>query len=468
MSLKKRPNGGEQPSALGALKFRVPFVHYKVEIPDILQGAILCVVPLSITALMTSVLGIPFEIAVAFVLLNNILYLAHTHFGDPAVAGWITAGIPLYVAFLLGYPEGEARILALIALQITVAIIFLGLGVFKGADALVKKMPMSLKAGILIGAGISAIMGEFGADGRVWTMPITILTGAVLGFFMLFSETAGPLRARYGFFRFVAQYGIAVPFLVAYVLGIIIGEVDAPVIEWGFTTIPMGTILREYSIFGLGMPPLQYFIDAIPLALAAYIIAFGDILVMDSLFKNADEVRKDEKLIFSPRRNSIIVGLRNLVHGLLAPFISLSGPAWTGGQALVINRYMNNPRSVMDSYWGGATSLYWGMTIAVILVPVVTLFKPGLNIGMALTLLIQGYLCGYLAIEMLDRQSNLERGIAVIVGSVLAVQGAAWGLGVGLVLWLCLEKKWFADNPVAPATHHQDSEPAADTVTDRG
>ncbi|MBJ6136120.1 hypothetical protein [Marinobacter litoralis] len=467
MSVQKRPTGGEQPSALGALKLRVPFVHYKLEIPDILQGAILCVVPLSITALMTSVLGIPFEIAVAFVLFNNILYLLHTHFGDPTVAGWITAGIPLYVAFLMGYPEGEARILALIALQLTVALVFLGLGVFKGADSLVRKMPMSLKAGILIGAGVSAVMGEFAADGRVWTMPITILTGAVLGFFMLFSETAGPLRARYGFFRFVAQYGIAIPFLIAYVFGLIIGEVEMPVIEWGFTTIPVGTILQEYSIIGLGIPPFQYFIDAIPLALAAYIIAFGDILVMDSLFKNADSARKDEKLVFSPRRNSIIVGIRNTLHGIFAPFISLSGPAWTGGQALVINRYMNNPRSVMDSYWGGATSLYWGMTIAIVLVPVVTLFKPGLNIGMALTLLIQGYLCGYLAIEMLERESNLERGVAIIVGSVLAVKGAAWGLGIGLVLWLALEKNWFAS--AQAGTHPSNDQPAgdADFATER-
>ncbi|HLV77328.1 MAG TPA: hypothetical protein VKY53_05330 [Marinobacter sp.] len=465
MSSQKRPTGAEQPSALGVLKLRVPFVHYNIEIPDMLQGAILCVVPLSITALMTSVLGIPFEIAVAFVLINNILYLVHSHFGDPSVAGWITAGIPLYVAFLSGFPEGEARILALIALQITVAVIFLGLGVFKGADALVRKMPMSLKAGILIGAGISAIMGEFSADGRVWSMPITILTGAVLGFFMLFSETAGPLRARYGFFRFVAQYGIAIPFLIAYIFGMIIGEVDTPVIEWGFTTIPFMRIIEGYSVFGLGMPPLEYFVAAIPLALAAYIIAFGDILVMDSLFKNADSVRKDEKLVFSPQRNSIIVGIRNLLHGMFAPFISLSGPAWTGGQALVINRYMNNPRSVMDSYWGGATSLYWGMTLAIVLVPVVTLFKPGLNIGMALTLLIQGYLCGYLAIEMLDRQSNLERGVAVIVGSVLAVKGAAWGLGIGLVLWVFLEKNWFAT--ATQAKTGAEEEPVGEAVAER-
>lgn len=450
MSLKKRPAGAEQPSMFGALKFRVPVLHYKLEVPDILQGAILCVVPLGITTLMTQTLGIPFEIAVAFVLLNNFLYLLHSHFGDPAVSGWITAGIPLYIAFLAGYPEGDARILALIALQITVAVLFLGLGIFKGADALVKRMPMSLKAGILIGAGISAVMGEFAADGRVWTMPITILTGAALGFFMLFSETAQPLRARYNFFRFVAQYGIAIPFLAAYVFGIVIGEVEMPVVEWGFTTIPVMDIIQNYSVFGLGMPPLQYFIDALPLALAAYIIAFGDILVVDSLFKNADAARNDEKLIFSPRRNSIIVGIRNLIHGLFAPFISLSGPAWTGGQALVINRYMNNPRKVMDSYWGGANSLYLGMSFALILVPVVTLLKPGLNIGMALTLLIQGYLCGYLAIEMLEKQSNLKRGVAVIVGAVLATQGAAWGLGTGLALWLILEKNWFTKDSTEP------------------
>jgi len=152
MSIKKRAYGGEQPSMLGALKLRLPFVHYKLEVPDILQGAILCVVPLGITAVMTQVLGIPFEIAVAFVVINNFLFLLHTHFGNPAVAGWITAGIPLYIAFLSGYPEGDARILAMIALQLTVAAIFFGMGIFKGADTLVKRMPMSIKAGILIGA----------------------------------------------------------------------------------------------------------------------------------------------------------------------------------------------------------------------------------------------------------------------------------------------------------------------------
>lgn len=439
---KRRKKGEEQPSMLGALKLRLPFIHYKIEIPDWIQGAILSVVPMSVTAIMMDVLGIPFEIAIAFVILNNFLYLLHTHFGDPAIAGWITAGIPLYVGFLSSFPEGEERILALIALQLTLAFIFLLMGIFKGADTLVKRLPMSLKAGILLGAGFAAVFGEFAPDGRVWSMPITILLGSAFAFFMMFSNTAAPLRKKYRFFRYVAQFGIAIPFALAYIFGIIIGEVNTPEISWTLVALPINEIISNYSIFAVGIPEMSYFIKALPLAVAAYIIAFGDVLVMNSLLGQADKVRTDEKLTFNPGRNSIISSIRNFILGIFMPFLPLAGPQWTAGQVLVLNRYMNNDRSVVDSYWGGATGIYWGMSIALLLGPLVTLFQPGINIGMSLTLLIQGYLCGYLALEMLSKKTNLERGIAVIVGAVLATQGAAWGLGIGILLWLLLEKQW--------------------------
>ena len=401
---KRRKKGEEQPSTLGVLKLRIPFIHYKIEIPDWIQGAILSVVPMSVTAIMMDVLGIPFEIAIAFVILNNFLYLLHTHFGDPAIAGWITAGIPLYVGFLSGFPEGDERILALIALQLTLAFIFLLMGVFKGADTLVKRLPMSLKAGILLGAGFAAVFGEFSPDGRVWTMPITILLGSAFAFFMMFSNTAAPLRQKYRFFRYVAQFGIAIPFALAYVFGIVIGEVATPEISWTLVSLPINEIISSYSIFAVGIPDLSYFIKALPLAIAAYIIAFGDVLVMNSLLGQADKVRTDEKLTFSQGRNSIISSIINFILGIFMPFLPLAGPQWTAGQVLVLNRYMNNDRSVVDSYWGGATGIYWGMSIALLLGPLVTLFQPGINIGMSLTLLIQGYLCGYLSLEMLSKK----------------------------------------------------------------
>ncbi|HHW38636.1 MAG TPA: hypothetical protein GXX18_15595 [Bacillales bacterium] len=439
---KRRGDGAEQHSALGPLKVRLPFIHYGMEFPDWVQGAILCVVPMGITAIMMDVLGIPFELAIAFVIINNFLYLLHTSFGDPSVAGWITAGIPLYVGFLTGFPEGPERIQALIALQLLVAIIFLLMGLFKGADIIVRKVPVSLKAGILLGAGFASIFGEFAEGGRVWTMPITILSGAAFAFFMMFSKTAAPLRQRYGIFRYIAQFGIAVPFAVAYIFGLLIGEVQKPEISWSLVPVPIGEIISNYSIFAVGFPPLDFFVKALPLALAAYIIAFGDILVVSSLLKSAEKVRKDEKITFSPGRNSLIVSIRNFIESIFMPYLPLSGPQWTGGQALVLNRYMNSSRKQVDSYWGGATGIFWGMSIALMIGPIVTLFKPGVAIGMSLTMLIQGYLCGYLGMEILKEESNLQRGIAIIIGAVLATKGAAWGLGVGIVLWLILEKNW--------------------------
>ncbi len=57
-----------------------------------------------------------------------------------------------------------------------------------------------------------------------------------------------------------------------------------------------------------------------------------------------------------------------------------------------------------------------------------------LAIGPSLILLLQGFLCGYLAMTMVT--NNLQRGIAVVMGAILAVQGATWGLAIGLGLYI--------------------------------
>ncbi len=118
-------NRPELPYTGGPLKLRIPFVHYRIEYQDFIQGMILSCVPLGITAAMVKVLGIPIEVAVLMVVINNFLYLLHTSFGDPSVSGWITAGIPLYISYLMGYEAGPERIQALIALQVLVGCIFL-------------------------------------------------------------------------------------------------------------------------------------------------------------------------------------------------------------------------------------------------------------------------------------------------------------------------------------------------------
>ncbi|MEI8598772.1 hypothetical protein P4S64_17895 [Vibrio sp. M60_M31a] len=72
-----------------------------------------------------------------------------------------------FYSFLATSKPGPEAIQALFALQLLVFIIFLVLGVTRLGSAMVKLVPNSLKAGIIIGAGIAAIMGEISSGGRL-------------------------------------------------------------------------------------------------------------------------------------------------------------------------------------------------------------------------------------------------------------------------------------------------------------
>lgn len=81
---KTRQPGEESPYfALGPFKIRLPFLHYRFELPDYLQGLLMCAVDLAAIPLMTELLGMPFEAALAIVMLNGLLYLVHHLLGDP-------------------------------------------------------------------------------------------------------------------------------------------------------------------------------------------------------------------------------------------------------------------------------------------------------------------------------------------------------------------------------------------------
>jgi hypothetical protein len=93
----------------------------------------------------------------------------------------------------------------------------------------------------------------------------------------------------------------------------------------------------------------------------------------------------------------------------------------------------------MDSYWGGIGTFRIITFVSVTLMPVVSLVQPALPVALALTLTVQGFACAYIALGMLN--NNYERGVAGFMAVILALQGAAWGLGAGILLWLCCEWK---------------------------
>ena len=76
MSLYKRKDGEEQPYwPFGPFKIRLPLVHYRWESVEFIQALILFVVTLAMIPLLEKYLGLPYEIALAFVFVCGIGFM---------------------------------------------------------------------------------------------------------------------------------------------------------------------------------------------------------------------------------------------------------------------------------------------------------------------------------------------------------------------------------------------------------
>jgi len=439
--LKSRPSGQETLFiSAGIFKIRLPFIHYRFEWPDYIQGLLMCAVDLAAIPLMVELLGMPFEVALAVVMLNGLFYLVHHLMGDPVVPGWITPAIPLIMAYCAQFPEGEARVFALIAFQLTLGIFSIGLGATGAARRMVGLIPPAIKSGIIIGAGVAAVMAVFKVGGRFDQYPwsITICVGAA--FYLIFSKGFQEIKARYAWGALIAKLGIFPVIMLALIVGPLFGEVAWSKIEWGFSRPDFIGLWQNYTVFGLGFPPLTMVLSAIPTVLATYIVLFGDILQSKAILDEGDLVRPDEKIDYDPNRSHLLFGGRNAAMSILGPDITMCGPLWAAMQVVVVERYKEG-RKAMDSIFGGSGSFRWGTNTGLLLLPIVTLLQPILGIALALTLLIQGYVS--VRIGVMESRSQRDLGIAGIVAAVLAIKGAAWAFGVGAILCLLIYGRKF-------------------------
>ncbi|UPA32134.1 hypothetical protein L0P85_08375 [Terrisporobacter glycolicus] len=436
--MKYRVHGEEQPCfPLGPFRVRLPFIHYRWEWPEALQAILMCSTCLGAIPVLTEVLGVPFEIAWSMVIINGLLYNLHSLLGDPVVPGWVTPAIPLVVSFLGNYTFGVERIQALIAVQILVGIIFLIMGITGLAGKLIKILPNSIKAGILLGAGIAAVFGEFQVEGRFGLYPISIAIGAILSYLILFSDGFISLKKKNKFCAVIGKYGMVSAIIVAVIVGPLVGEIPIPQVEVGsFIKIPdFAGLIKTVSPFGIGFPSVSLFISTVPMSIIAYIIAFGDFITGEALIAEAAEVRKDEKIDFDSNRSNLISGMRNIVMALIAPYIQLCGPLSASVTAAVAQRYKDG-RNQMDSIFSGAGTFRWVTFAGVSLVPIVSLFQPVLPIALSLMLIVQGYICTRIAMGIC--KNDTDRGVAGVMGAVLAAKGATWGLAIGIILHLIL------------------------------
>ncbi|MDR1945793.1 MAG: benzoate/H(+) symporter BenE family transporter [Desulfovibrio sp.] len=435
MALYKREYGAEQPCWPlfgGWFKVRLPFVHYSWSWQDFLQGAVLAATGLAAIPVLQTC-GIPYEVCVLMVFISSCCYLVHAQLGDPVVPGWITPGIPLIVAYLGTLPM-EARIDHIIATQLTIAVIFFMFGITGIAGKIMNWLPASIKAGILMGAGFAAIMGEFAAKGRFHKYPISITVAVLVAFFILYARGAQRLKKNNKFFAKIATLGIVPSIVVAAIAGFFVQEVAWGPIKWGFSfsIFEFRTLINDWSVWGRGLPDWSIFVKTFSLAVALYIIAYGDLITGYELVKEADEVRQDEKIDINANRVHCLCGIRNTVLGTTSPYAVFHGPIWGGAHVATMERYKLG-RQAMDSIFDGAGFFYLGATFVLCLAPFVAILSPMLPVALSLTMIMQGWVCGQVAVAMVKNKTDL--GIMTVMGGVIAVMGASYGLITGFVLY---------------------------------
>lgn len=433
-----REYGKVQPGIpMGPLTLRLPFIHYRFEIADYLQGLLMCTVCLSIIPILTGKLGMSFEVALAIVILNGTLYLAHVTFGDPVVPGWVTPAIPLLVAYCETFAPGAERMQALIAFQLMFGIFCVLLGVTGVAKKFIGLIPNAVQSAVLLGAGFAAIIMIFtpgkglkSFDANPWT--ITICVG--LAFYLLFSESFKIFKKKHKWAYYLGNLGMMPALLLAIFVGPMVGELSWP----DYTGIAIfsrpdfTTLFRDFTILGnIPFPSAGMFLSSIPMVLSAYIVIFGDVLQTQALLEDAQKYRPDEDVNYNPNRSHIIFGGRNIFMSIFGPDISMCGPLWAAMQVVVSDRYKNGP-AAMESINGGAGSFRWGTWTGYFIAPIVASVKPILGVGLASTMMIQGYVS--VRVGVLKSRGFNDLGIAGVAGAIVATRGAAWGLAAALLL----------------------------------
>ena len=445
-----RQEGQEQPGIkLGMFRLRLPFIHAPWEIPEMIQAMVVFVTGVSAVAYLQDIFGLDFKVALAIICIHELLYVIQNLVGDPIVGGWITPAIPLITTWLLGFSDTTERIQALIALQLILGLLYLVLGVTGLAKKLVTKVPVSVKAGILIGAGFSAVIGKYGfmaaESGGIgfYGSPVSFSVGVLAALFLLFSVGFSREKIKPGrkFLKFLGKCGFVPALLLAYVAGIIAGEISMPVNVLAdgiiFNPFPgLKQVFTSFSLVGLGLPSWNVMGSAAVMAVVAYIIAFGDIITGTEFLEDTKNYRKDEKLVVNPNLTNICCGVRNIIQSLFCPTVTMSGPLWSAMMVTVCERYKTGKEN-MYSFFGGCITFNLTKWICCLILPLVALVRPILPISMSLTLMIQAFGCFYVALGLC--RNNTQRGIAGLIGGVLAITNPQTGLIVGIIVSLICE-----------------------------
>lgn len=432
----------------GPFTLRIPLVHYRVEWPELLQGITVgSATGVAVVPLYAEHFGMPFETAIALVVLQTLVICSSfLLFGEPYAPGWLTPALPLVLAAAVAFPAGRERAEFVNAVVLLTGLVFLLFGLTGLGKIFLRLVPRVLRATIILGAGLSAIYGEFvprsgGRPPRLDAFTVSILAAVGLSLLLMFSKPLEPWKARYPWLRVVASMGIAPGFFVGAFAGWAAGELrfdefsaySGPLVFWP----DFSGLIANFSVLGMGLPSLTAFAHAVPLALVAYLVGFTDIITGTAILQDAIRDRPAEPIPFDNRRTHLALGLRNTGIALIGgPFFPLQGPLWAGAMIVVAERYRRGKQE-MQSIFSGVGSYYvLGIPWAYFIAPLLVLLRPTLDIAFSLTLLLTGFACAYVALAMVHER--IERGIALLAAMTIMLFSLTTGLLIGVALTLAL------------------------------
>ena len=438
----RRQEGGTQP-CIKVWKFdiRIPFVHYEWEIPEMIQACVVFLTGTAATQYLQDLFGFTFEMALSIVFVHELLYMVNNTMGDPLIGGWITPAVPLITTFLLNF-EGTDRMYALVGIELILGLMYVILGITGIATKIIDICPQSLKGGILIGSGFAACCGTYGftsvADGGrgFFAYPISWSIGVALGLFLLFANGFGKVKfnSKNKLIGLINKAGFVPAVIVAGVIGMVIGELDIPdmagITSFWFNPLPgLQWVWDNFSILGIGLPPAHILVQALPMAIICYVIAFGDIVGGTAFMEDTKRYRQDELIDINPDRTNI--------ECFFSPTCTMSGPLWSAMTVSVAERYKTG-KDNMYSIFGGSCTFNMTKWICQLIVPLITLVQPILPIAMAMTLMIQAFGSFYVGINMC--RTNVERGVAgITAGAIATCANPAYGLFIGVALAIIME-----------------------------
>lgn len=438
MAFMKRANGGIQPYIpCGILRIRLPFIHFKISPPEIATGLMNACTSYGALAVLISTLGLDPEVAWALIVFETALYTCNWLFGEPSICGWITPAMAIVIVYLEGFDPGVVRIQALAAVQLELAALFLFLGITGLSKKLNTLVPPGIKAGIVLGAGINAVFARLQEGGAVDTVTFGCLAGLIVVFFLMFSQRVRKHMDKSRILQLMGNYSFLWAILALFIVGGISGEFDYQFSGQLFKVPDFGALFVTVSPFFIGFPDLSLWISAFPIALIAWVIAYGDFITVQQLGIQA--LREDEYIEFNPNRTNIICGIRNLLMGLFAPYPALGGPLSAPYCVSTYQRYKQSGRQGMDSIYDGAGTNLIFTVAGLFIFPLYEASAAASSAILVVVLCIQGFVCAQICFDL--ARDKIDQGIAGMLAGFILARGGGIGLAAGLGLYFLIADK---------------------------